>query len=146
MDTRNLAAAKRAEALRNELAAQREDFAFETVFSRTEFWLAFLRSLQEAGYEIWVFFICTQSPVLNVARVETRVRLGGHPVPPAKVVSRFEGSIETAVKSKAFVDQLWLYDNTEVDRSHRLVGRFIRGNADFLAESIPNWMERFLLK
>ncbi len=87
-----LAAAQRAEELRRELVRRREDFAFETVFSRTNHWLGFLRLLKDSGYEVILFFICTDHPLLNVARVGLRVEQGGHDVPAAKIVSRFSGS------------------------------------------------------
>lgn len=136
----NIAAANRAEALRQELMLKREDFAFETVFSRSPYWLEYLGALKEAGYEIWLFFICTDSPLLNVTRVEARVELGGHGVPAAKVVSRYAGSIQTAIGARALVDQLWLYDNTERDRDHRLVFRYVRGSVDFVSTTLPSWM------
>ena len=143
-EARNLEAAKQAETTRKVLIERRETFCFETVFSRTEVWVAFLRELRESGYEIWLFFICTENAMLNIARVESRVQLGGHDVPPTKVVSRFQKSIRTAVQAKEFVDRLWLFDNTEANRSHRLVGRFVGGQPDFLAENLPHWMEPFL--
>ena len=48
-DQRNIRAAEHADLLRRELISQRVDFAFETVFSRTEYWLEFLRTLSAAG-------------------------------------------------------------------------------------------------
>ena len=145
-DQRNIRAAERADLLRRELVSQRVDFAFETVFSRTEYWLEFLRTLSAAGYEIWVFFICTESASLNMARIEYRVlNKEGHAVPPSKVASRFPGSIRTAVEAKSIVEQLWIYDNTETDQRHRLVARFIRGKIDYFSQTIPSWAQPLLL-
>jgi predicted ABC-type ATPase len=145
-ETRDRSAAVLAEAARLNLLTQREDFAFETVFSRTAHWLDFLRKLKDAGYEVWLFFICTESPLLNVARVEARELAGGHSVPPAKVFSRFPGSIETALESRTLVDELWLYDNTSPDTGHRLVARFIRGQVDYFGASQPEWAAPFFLR
>lgn len=144
-ETVSLEAANRAETFRQDLLSNGEDFAFETVFSRTPHWLSFVSRLKDHGYEVWLFFVCTESPLLNAARVETRAARGGHSVPPGKIVSRFGGSIRTALGARSLVDQLWLYDNTEGNRGHRLIARFVRGEADYLAAAIPEWASPFIL-
>jgi hypothetical protein len=47
----------------------------------TEYWLAFVDQAKQAGYSIWLFFICLEGPELNMIRVQRRVRRGGHDVP-----------------------------------------------------------------
>ncbi len=42
----NVEAANQADTLRRAMVAGKEDFAFETVFSRTPYWLDFLRALK----------------------------------------------------------------------------------------------------
>ena len=140
---RNLRAANVAEARRLRAVQNREDFAFETVFSRTDHWLSFLTALRSSGFEIWLFFICTSHPLLNVKRIETRVLHGGHGVPAPKVISGFDRSIRTVVAAKPVVNQLWLYDNTETGLNHKLVARFLHGEADFVAATIPPWATPF---
>lgn len=100
---RNLRAANLAETRRLQAVQDQEDFAFETVFSRTDHWLSFLAALRSSGYEIWLYFICTSHPLLNLKRIETRVLNGGHDVPSPKVIARFDRSIRTAVAARAVV-------------------------------------------
>jgi predicted ABC-type ATPase len=111
---RNLAAATLAEEQRQRLIEERVTFAFETVFSRTEHWIGFLRKTTQNGYRLELFFLCTADPVMNAARVKTRLGRGGHSVPLDKVVARYPGSIRTALEAKQIVDE------TMALRQHRM--------------------------
>jgi predicted ABC-type ATPase len=141
--TRDLAAARLAEDQRERLIAERVTFAFETVFSRTDHWIRFLRKAKELGYRLDLFFLCTSDPVMNVARVKTRMGRGGHAVSLDRVVARYPGSIRTALKAKTIIDELWLYDNTEWDYTPRLLGWWENQQAKHIADSIPRWAEPF---
>jgi predicted ABC-type ATPase len=140
---RDLAAARLAEEQRERLITERVTFAFETVFSRTDHWIGFLRRAKERGYRLELYFLCTADPVMNAARVETRRGRGGHAVPLDKVVARYPGSIRTALEARKIIDELWLYDNTEWDYTPLLLGWWEGQQAKHVAESIPHWAEPF---
>jgi predicted ABC-type ATPase len=72
---RNLEAARRAEAERERLLASGTTFAFETVFSRTDYWLDLI----------------------------LRARNSGHAVPIEKVLGRYPGSARTALEGRVYV-------------------------------------------
>ena len=59
---RHLMAAEMAEEERNRLIGQGSSFAFETVFSRTDYWLAFIRRAKDRGFFVGLFFLCTEDP------------------------------------------------------------------------------------
>jgi predicted ABC-type ATPase len=113
------------------------------VFSRTEHWVTFLRRAKDLGYLLQLFFVCTSDPVMNAARVKTRVGRGGHAVSLDKVVARYPGSIRTALEARRIVDELWLYDNTEWDSTPLLLGRWDEQHVMHIAKSIPRWAEPF---
>ena len=140
---RSLEAARQAEAARNRLLEQRATFALETVFSRREYWLQFILRCQAQGNRVWLYFICTETPAINVFRIGTRVEQGGHSVPPDKVQERYPKSLRTAVGAKDLVDELWLYDNSRLARTHRLVARFVQGKALDVSHEIPRWAQSF---
>jgi predicted ABC-type ATPase len=142
---RNLEAARQAEVRREQLLAQGATFAFETVFSRTQHWIAFLRRAEARGYRMKLFFLCTDHPDMNAARVKTRMGRGGHAVDLDKVVARYPGSIQTALEARKVVDELWLYDNTAWDYTPLLLGRWEDQQATRFAESVPRWAEPFFL-
>ena len=79
----DLEAALRAEELRENAIANREDFTFETVLS-TDRNLILLRKAKESGYFIRGIYVLTANPGINVARVNAREALGGHGVPKIK--------------------------------------------------------------
>jgi predicted ABC-type ATPase len=138
-EQRNLEAARHAENERAILLSKAATFAFETVFSRAEHWLRFIERAKALNYEIKLFFLCTESPALNVARIAIRAESGGHFVPTDKVINRYARSIETAVKAQSLVDELWIYDNSHLDRTPRLLGLFVRGQVEYIADQPSGW-------
>jgi len=76
----------------NELARQRESFAFETTLASRSFapWLADLRA---SGYAVHLFFLWLSSADLAVQRVAHRVLSGGHNVPPDTIRRRYQAGI-----------------------------------------------------
>ena len=141
---RSRQAAVWADAERHRLLGQRTSFAFETVFSRTAHWLDFIRWAKDLGYTINLHFICTETPGINVTRIQTRVEDGGHPVPPDKVLKRYPLSMQTALAARHLVDEFWLHDNTVRDRTHLLVARFTGASVVYVGESVPAWARPFL--
>lgn len=71
------------------LLSQRISFIAETVMSDRGRWLRFLGEARANGYRVVLYFVTTQDPAINVHRVTQRVKLGGHPVDPEKIVSRY---------------------------------------------------------
>jgi len=143
LESRDREAAEQAERERRRLMAANHSFAMETVFSRTSHWLKFIEDAKALGYLVWVFFLCLETPELNIARVASRVRKGGHPVPPDKIWKRWKGSLNTAVLSIPLVHELWLLDNSVTNREQRLVAIFRDGSPAFRADDLPSWAGRF---
>jgi len=81
-----LKAAEEATRLRYDCLEHRADFVFETVLSSEEK-VNFIKAAHEAGYFIRIFFVCTDSPEINVRRVTKRYLNGGHEVPISKIFS-----------------------------------------------------------
>ncbi|APW59248.1 zeta toxin family protein [Paludisphaera borealis] len=76
-----------------ELAADREDFAFETTLATRSF-APWLKSLIADGYEFHLVFLWLPSADLAVARVADRVRQGGHDVPEETIRRRYAAGIQ----------------------------------------------------
>jgi predicted ABC-type ATPase len=73
------------------LAKVREDFAFESTLSG-HIYLRLLTGWRAAGYQITIVFLSLTSPQLALQRITSRVRQGGHDIPRADVVRRFQRS------------------------------------------------------
>lgn len=81
-----------ADFIRHKLLAAKMSFTFETVMSSPDK-VTFLKKAQEAGYRTYLYFVATEDPDINVARVQYRVQTGGHPVAEDKIRSRYTRSL-----------------------------------------------------
>ena len=81
-----LKAAQMATGQRYECLSNGTDFVFETVFSSAEK-MDFLRKAKDAGFFIRIFYVCTESPLININRIAQRYLNGGHEVPISKTIS-----------------------------------------------------------
>lgn len=107
----DLTAAIDAETRRNACIDHKEDFTFETVLS-TRRNLFLLRKAKENGYFIKAFFVLTDTPMVNIARVAVRVATGGHDVPKDKIIKRYHGSLAILPELIQICDICNVYDNT----------------------------------
>ena len=126
---------------REQLLREHKDFIFETVLS-SDGKVNFLRQAKEEGYFIRMFFICTESPTINAARIANRVMEGGHDVPIQKIISRYEKAIINAIKVAGFADRAYFYDNSIDNQTAKLLFRTVDGNlAKQYVEALPQWTE-----
>jgi predicted ABC-type ATPase len=84
------------------LATGRSDFAFESTLSGLGH-LSRLRKLKERGYRIEIIYLRLPSALVAVRRVAARVRQGGHNVPKADVVRRFQRSWDHFVRQPSTI-------------------------------------------
>jgi len=106
-----LAAAQQAEKIRHKCLTNRLPLAFETVFSTQEK-LDFVEKAKEAGYFVRLFFIGTDTPQINAARIAKRVERGGHAVPLPKVIDRYYRSCNYLTQALPMMDRGYVYDNS----------------------------------
>ncbi len=108
----DMEAAVFAEKLREENVALKHSFTFETVLS-TDRNLKLLKKAKEQGFFIRCIYVLTSDVEVNVLRVETRERNGGHGVPPEKVRSRYVKALALLPELIEVCDIVHIYDNTE---------------------------------
>ena len=93
-------------------ATKRMDFAFETTLSGTHY-LSRLRKLQQTGYSVHIFFLWIPDVRLSLARVASRVKMGGHDIPETVVRRRFHKGIGNFFKYyRTAADSWMLFDNS----------------------------------
>lgn len=108
---RYIAAMKDAEAFRYALVDEGRDFYFETVLSSRNK-LDFLKYAVSKGYTVELTYIGLESHYTAIDRVSTRVEEGGHDVPPEKIKSRWQGSLDVLVEAIDIVQAITILDNT----------------------------------
>ena len=106
-----LKAANRAADMREECLHNRRSMVLETVLSQEDK-VEFLQRAREYGFFVRVFFIGTDTPEINAARITRRVMEGGHEVPIGKIVSRYPRSMRMCVSAGLIADRLYLFDNS----------------------------------
>lgn len=134
-------AAKDATCLRYECLENKRDFVFETVFSSEEKF-EFIKKAKEMGFFVRLFFVCTNSPEVNIQRVTQRFLNGGHEVPISKIISRYYKSLLNMGQAISFVDRSYVYDNTVENRMPQLLYRTVNGKLfKQYVKDIPQWAQ-----
>ena len=77
----------------DELVGSGKSFAFETTLS-TRSWLRLIPGWKSLGYRLKLYYLSLPDPDFALRRVDARIRLGGHAIPPATVRRRFARGLE----------------------------------------------------
>jgi len=133
--------------LRAEMLRLRKRFSFETVFSHGSN-LDIMREAAAAGYKVYLYFVATESPEINVYRVDTRVRQNGHNVPPDKIIKRYHNSLDLLYEAAQIAYQAFFFDNSGSE--YNLVAHFRKSDDkkewdDIDPSVIPAWFRRYYL-
>jgi predicted ABC-type ATPase len=124
--------------LRRRWLAERSTFTFETVMSSRDK-LDLLTDARRLGYRSYLYYICTEWPVISQQRIANRVQEGGHDVPSDKIISRYDRSLSLLPEAIRLSDRAYLFDNS--GRSHRLFAEFESGQILHLAAEPPEWFQ-----
>lgn len=93
------------------LVNARQDFAFETTLSGKTY-LRLMRHWKAKGYRIQIVFLSLPSVDLALQRIAARVKQGGHHVPRADVIRRFDRSWNNFRQLYRNLAHTWaIYDN-----------------------------------
>ena len=135
-----LKAAQKATEQRYECLKNGTDFVFETVFSSAEK-IDFILKAKDAGFFIRIFYVCTESPLININRIAQRYLNGGHEVPISKTISRYYSSLKNISRAIKIADRVYLYDNSVENAAPRLILRTVDGIiAKQYTDDLPNWV------
>ena len=94
------------------LAGARLDFAFESTLSGRKH-ASRLRAWKREDYEIQIVFLTLASPELALRRIAARILQGGHDIPHADVLRRFQRSWDNFVGIyRPLADRWSIYDNS----------------------------------
>jgi predicted ABC-type ATPase len=103
-----------------DLAAAKQDFAFESTLSSRSF-APFLRRLKAQGYQVAIYYFSLASPSLAVRRVKLRVAMGGHDVPADVIRRRFDRSLNNFFSLYTPLADRWaVFDNSVTSKANLL--------------------------
>ncbi len=131
-----------ADFLRQKLLERRVSFSFETVMSSPDK-VALLKKAQSLGYRTYLYYIATEDPAINVARVKARVNLGGHDVPEDKIVSRYARSLDLLVEAVKHTNRAYLFDNSRQATDRLWVAEITDGrDLELKSDPMPRWFQK----
>lgn len=112
-------------------------FTQETTLSgyRTEITAAKAKQL---GYLIRLYYVGLDTPEECLARIENRVKHGGHDIPENDVKRRFEGRWEAVSKVLPYCDEARFFDN---DNGFVEVAEYLNGALILKGERCPAWVQ-----
>lgn len=94
----------------DEIFKAKKSFAMESTISGQHH-LRVLERAGKAGYEIVLIYVFLDNVALNIARVQKRVKLGGHNVPEADIRRRWTKSVCNFSRTAGLADRWKLYYN-----------------------------------
>jgi len=133
-----------AETRRAALIEAHTPFASETVFSHPSK-LALIQEAQRHGFTVALYVVALDDPARLLERVAQRVREGGHPVPPDRILARYPRTLAHLAQAVRLADVAYLYDATEAtDGGPRLVAIRTATATTALVDAIPAWVQPML--
>ena len=143
-EERSRAARTWADGRRATLLATRTPFATETVFSHPSK-LDLIANAQRQGFTVALYVVALDDPQRLLGRVAQRVREGGHPVPPERILARYPRTLANLAQAVRLADVAYLYDAMEVtEGGPRLVAIRTATATTALVDAMPDWVQRML--
>lgn len=135
-----------ADFIRQKLLEARKSFTFETVMSHAGK-LGLLRAAKQRGYRTYLYYIATEDPEINIARVKTRVKSGGHDVPPEKIAKRYYSSLNLLREAIQATNRAYVFDNSR-DGSDSIHIAEITDGTDITIryDPLPAWFVEYVWK
>ncbi len=138
-------AADIAEFIRQNLLKKEISFSYETVMSHTEK-INFLKKAKKKGYRIYLYFVATEDPSININRVNIRIKQKGHPVKSTTIIERYYKSLENLKPAIKQSNRAYLFDNS--NDASILIAEITEGKSVsvFDPEKAPNWFKKYVVE
>ena len=133
------------EFLRQKLLQLRMTFTFETVMSHSSK-VASLEQAQKMGYRTYLYFIATEDPEINLSRIRSRVKRGGHPVPEEKIASRYQRSLDLLIDAIHYANRAYIFDNSTENKDRAWIAEITDGQVlELKTDQMPAWFKRAVM-
>jgi predicted ABC-type ATPase len=131
-----------ADFFRQKLLSQKVSFTLETVMSSPDK-VALLEKAQRLGYRTYLYYVATDDPDINISRVRSRVKLGGHDVPEDKIVSRYGRSLDLLMEAIRHSNRAYIFDNSTHEQARTWLAEVTNGKIlEMKTDQMPAWFKR----
>ncbi|MFB5762992.1 zeta toxin family protein [Paenibacillus medicaginis] len=137
-ERRKVSAGKEAIKLARECIRQSRDFSIETTLAGGNA-IRLMKYARENGFEITMFYVGLSDYELNIERVATRVKNGGHDIPTSDIIRRHTTSTQNLLSHLDIIDDLIVIDNTNA--TGEIVLRVEKSRVKHQSEFLPQWVE-----
>lgn len=128
--------------IRHLVIRQSKSFSFETVMSHAGK-VSELENLIQSGYKLYFYFVCTDDPEVNVARVANRVEKGGHAVSRDKIIERYTRTLSLLYKVLPLCYRAYLFDNS--GKKQVMIAEIYNGAMELKTDNVPQWFINYIL-
>lgn len=135
----NVAGGKAAAELINSCLSRSASFTQETTLSGKKT-LKTIFTAREKGYYIRLFYVGISSAEESLLRIQNRVKKGGHNIPEADVIRRYENRFESLAAVLPYCNEVHFYDN---ENGFTSVGEYKCGEIITYGDNIPQWLKSF---
>ncbi len=137
-------AADLAEFIRQTLLANDISFTYETVMSH-ESKIDFLQKARDKGYRVYLYFIATEDPKINVTRVNVRVTQQGHNVKEEVITNRYYKSLQNLKEAVKKTNRAYFWDNS--GKGSLLIAEITDGEDVRIIDTdkVPNWFVKYIV-
>lgn len=137
-------AAELAEFIRQQLLHDGQSFTYETVMSH-EGKIDFLKRAKSLGYRVYLYYVATEDPEINVSRVKLRVAQDGHNVKEEVIRSRYFKSLQQLKSAVKLSNRAYIFDNS--GKVSLLIAEVTNGEDVTIIDTkvIPNWLVTYLV-
>lgn len=131
-------AADLAEFIRQELLNEGISFSFETVMSHNSK-LDIMEKAKKLGYRVYLYFVATKDPLINISRVKLRVAQKGHSVDENKITERYYRCLDLLKPAIKLTNRAYIWDNSaEIAKIFAEITE--AQDVEILdTENVPNW-------
>ncbi|MHA0855715.1 hypothetical protein [Paenibacillus sp. CMAA1364] len=98
-----------------------------------------MRDAKEQGFEIIMFYVGLGDVRLNIERVATRVKNGGHHIETEDIIRRNVTSMNNLLSHLDQLDQLVIIDNSKTDGE--IILEADKGGVKYYIDELPEWAQ-----
>ena len=102
-----------------------------------------MKRASDLGFKVYLYFISTNDPIININRVAQRVSSGGHAVAEDKIIDRYYRSLENLLEAIRYSYRSYIFDNSN---DLKLIAEKTPKTISLIEKNIPSWFYKYVVE